>query len=30
MLHILIPVFAAMGVATMFCHIVEILIFFIF
>jgi hypothetical protein len=27
MLHILIPVFAAMGVATMFCHIVEILIF---
>lgn len=27
MLHILISVFAAMGVATMFCHIVEILIF---
>ena len=27
MLHILIPIFAGMGVATMFCHIVEILIF---
>ena len=27
MLHILIPIFAGMGGATMFCHIVEILIF---